>query len=151
MIKSQEQLATYWAEIRSELAASLGRRRDPYPYLGKPRLHFRLERRFDAGTALMAYDFVNRLYMISGTKVLPVHICDGCVAIEILPEKPTDMYGRDFRRNFLIDGKYHSFCSAYDVSRIYFHCFPPVLDKTNYDVEFYVGPDGAPIRNPAKT
>lgn len=135
----------FYDELRSHLARSF-ERREPFVHIGRPRIYFRLEREFGAATALLSYQFLVRFYHLSGTQVLPIHISNGCVSIEGLPERVTDFYGVDLRKKFLLDKSYHAFNSAFGVSRVHFHAFPNIIEMGNHDVVFSFKPDGAPVR-----
>jgi hypothetical protein len=134
----------YYQNLQGDLASAFNRA-DRSAFFCKPRITFRLEKTFSDATILLAHTFLVNLFHLTGTRSYPVEIRGGCVDIEVLPETTTDMQGVDLRRQFLSDPSYFEFCERFEVSRIYFHGFPRVLEGTNREVVLHLDSAGHPI------
>lgn len=146
MTMSIAQESEYFDQVKSDLRRSFANK-ERFTHLGQPRLLVRLDRKFGHGTALVAYDFIVELYQMSGTKIHPLEITDGCIRMDLLADRTTDMRGSDLRERFLRDDRYHRLVRAFGVSHILFHWFPRVIESTNYEIEFYFDLSGRPIKS----
>jgi hypothetical protein len=138
---AMESVETYDLVKRSLRTASK-RRGLTSPYKSFPEIVFRLDRKFDGYSYLLAYDFIIEFFHLSGAKILEVGVEDGCVKVNLRLFDHLSETGADLRQSIFKDNKYHVFLTRYDVSQIYFHCFP---NSSNFDHVFQIGTSGIPF------